>query len=116
MDDFAPVVAIIAVFYSLVTIVRIVSEYRLKTRLIEKGMVTENIKLLLNRSTELQPLSSLKWGLVLIGIGAALLLNKIYYMSDQTTFGLMAIFAGVGFLVYSAMAQWRLKKLDENKQ
>ena len=51
------------------------------------------------------PLSSVKWGMVLVGIGLALLVGNLfpYDINEGMTFGLMFLFAGIAFLIYYFM-------------
>lgn len=107
----------ITFFLAVVMIIKIISDNRLRQRLIEKGMVDENVKNLYASSMDIQPLSSIKWGLVLIGIGLALLINRLwpYYFSDEAALGLMFLFAGLGFLIYYFIAQRQFKKTGGDK-
>ena len=75
-------------------------------RLIEKGLTPEEIKEYFKDAEKKprNPYSALKWGILLVflglGIFAANLLEQIYDFSDGATFGLVILFAGVGFLLY----------------
>ncbi len=95
------------IFGSIVAIVKIVGDIRTRHRLIEKGMVDEKVKHLFLQSAELQRLSSLKWGMVFVGIGAALLISYILpdAFDEGGTAGLMFLFAGIAFLIYYGIAQ-----------
>jgi len=103
------------VFFSFVYIIKAFFDYRLRRLLIEKGMVDENIKYLYSKQSSPQPLASLKWGMVLIGLGLALLLYALFpdEISEQTTFGFMFLFAGIGFMIYYFIANKLLKRLAE---
>jgi len=83
--------------------------YRLRRALIEKGNVDENVKILADTSAGNDPLNSIKWGMVLAGIGVALLLGRWFpqQFSDEGTLGLMFLFAGFGFLTYYLIARQR---------
>jgi len=113
MDD-ALVVGII--FFSIVAIVKIVSDGNIKKRLIDKGLAEEKVRHLFVPA-ELSVLSNLKWGMVLFGIGVAALLSNLlpYRWSDEGTFGLILVFAGLGFLIYYPLAQKRLKEIDRKR-
>jgi hypothetical protein len=99
----------ITMFIAFVAIVKIISDNRVKKMLIERGKVDENIKFLYQTPYWSTPLSSLKWGFVLVGIGLAFLLGQLfpYSVSDEAVIGLMFLFAGVGFLLYYFMAKDR---------
>lgn len=101
------IIIVPAIFIALVAMVKIISDARVKRMLIEKGKVDENVKFLNAQNKLFSPLNSVKWGLVLIGVGAALLLGQIfpYTFDDVGIMGLMCLFGGVGFLVYYNMVK-----------
>lgn len=106
------------IFFSIVALVKIVSESRTRNRLIERGMVDERVRDMLAPDREMAALSSLKWGMVLVGIGLAALLSQLfpYYMDSEVAFGFMFIFAGIAFLIYYPIAGNRLKKIEEKRR
>lgn len=98
-----PEIIIVPIFFlAFVWMVKIISDNRIRRLLIEKGKLDESAKFLYQYQALAHPLSSVKWGLVLIGIGAALLLSQLfpYAFSDEAMFGLISLFAGLGFLIY----------------
>lgn len=101
----------IASFITIAVCIKIISDHKIRRRLIEKGLVEEKIKYLYPNS--FQPLASVKWGLVLIGIGAAFLIGRVFSreISEEITIGLMFLFAGIGFIVYYVMAK---KQVEES--
>lgn len=115
MED-ALIVGII--FFSIVAIVKIVSDASTRRRLLERAASNEEISKTLLTHPELVNLSSLKWGLVLVGIGLAWLVSNWtdYYWRDETVFGLMFLLAGVGMLVYYPIAQQKLKKIKREAE
>jgi hypothetical protein len=80
-------------------------DHKTRRLLIEKGMVDEKLKYLFTEPS--QALSSIKWGMVLIGIGLALFIGQIFRsdLTDEATMGLMFLFAGLGFIIYYFMAK-----------
>jgi len=91
------------VFFSVVAIVKIISDNTIRRRLIDKGLVDEKIKFLYNGSSRTKALSNLKWGIVLIGIGAAAIIAQISredWVDRGGAIGLMFIFGGIGYLTY----------------
>ncbi len=103
------------IFGSIAIIIKIVLDNRLKHKLIDKGMVDENVKFLNYSTAQTHRLSSLKWGMVLISLGLALSIKFIWpdVINEEGTLGLMFLFAGIGFLVYFGISQ---KFIDNNKQ
>ena len=106
------------VFFSCVAVVKIIADASTRRRLIEKGLADEKVRELYTATHHLQSASSLKWGMVLVGIGIAVLVGQLFphYISDEITFGLMFVFAGVGFLVYYPMAARRSKNQGSGDQ
>ncbi len=94
------------VFTGIAALFKIVSDAITRNKLINKGMVDEKVKYLFADLGRGQRLANLKWGTVLMGIGIALLIRQIapFYVSDSSTFGLMFIFAGIGFLIYYGLS------------
>lgn len=90
-------------------------EYRLKSKLIERGMVDERIKLL-NVSTMggARP-SSLKWGIIFTLVGAVLLLVQLIdvRVDGEVVFGLLLLAAGIGLLAFYTIDSV-LRKKDPN--
>ena len=88
-----------------------------KTRrlLIEKGMVDEKLKYLFTEPP--QSLSSMKWGMVLIGIGLALFIGQIFSsdLTEEATMGLMFLFAGLGFIIYYFMAKSKMSDANSKE-
>lgn len=108
------VIIVPAVFLSFVLMIKIISDNRIKKMLIERDKVDENVKFLYQGFAARDPLSSVKWGLVLIGIGLALMLGQLFpsTFSDEAGVGLMFLFAGIGFLVYYFMAKNKVQNKE----
>ncbi len=102
------------IFGAFVAITKIISDARTRNKLIEKGLVDEKVKYLFTKNTAMSSFSSLKWGLVLVGLGVALMASYIWpdLLEDGGTFGLMFLFAGIAFLIYFGVAQ---KEIKENR-
>lgn len=105
------------VFFSLVSVVKIIADHRTRSRLIEKGAVDDRTRWLLAGHSDLVILNNLKWGMVLVGIGLASLLS--YWLDDyfykEGALGLIFVFAGLGFLVYYPLAQRRLRDIERRE-
>jgi len=110
-------VIVIAVFSGIALVFKIIGDAITRNRLIAKGLVDENIKYLFSKSTDLQPISNIKWGLVLVGLGLALLIDQFspYYLRDQSVLGLMFLFAGIAFLVYYFIARGHVKEQQKKE-
>ena len=97
----------ITLFIVLGYIIKSISDNRVRKQLIEKGMNNKNLSLLYAERLESSYLSALKWGLVLIMLGIALLITQLFpeYVSEEFTLGGMFIFAGAAFLIYYFIAR-----------
>ena len=105
----------VAVFGGIAVIIKIIADSITRHKLINKGMVDEKVKNLFTKDAQLQRLSSLKWGLVLVGVGLALFISQVAdeYITDESVFGLMFIFAGIAFLIYYGIARKHLNGTNE---
>lgn len=105
------------VFVSICWIIKLLVDARTRNKLIDKGIVDEKVKNIFGGNPELQMLSSLKWGMVLVGIGLAALLSQLfpYSIDAEIAFGLMFIFAGVAFLAYYPIADRKLRALQDKR-
>ncbi len=87
----------------------ILARHKERMTMIEKGLKAEDIKSLYERQTlRVNPLSSLKWGMVLVCIGIAIILGiwlrDNYVFNDGIIPGLIAAFGGVGLVLFYFIA------------
>jgi len=103
------------VFCSIVAVVKIIADAATRRRMLDKAAADPQAIQHLNIHPELANLSSLKWGMVLIGIGLAWLISLWMprYWHDETVFGLMFLLAGIGMLAYYPIAQRKIKKIEQ---
>jgi hypothetical protein len=117
MDGFWEVAPLLIMFPIFYLMLKAILDYAAKKKLIEKGMVNENVKFL--AGFEGGFLSSLKWGLVLMGIGAALVIARLakYDIEEEGlfVFGLMFLLAGIGLLVHYFIAAQKSKEQESDK-
>ena len=108
----------IAMFIVFAAIVKMIVDNSTRKKLIEKGLVDEKIKHLFPDRPKGQPLTSLKWGLVCIGVGIALFIGRLapYDVREEITIGAMFILAGLGLVIYYPIASRMLKKSKEENQ
>lgn len=106
----------IAFFMSVYFIIKVILDSRTKHKLIEKGLVDEKAKYLFAEKLDSQFLSSLKWGLVLIGLGLAVLLGRMVEAerADEVTLGAMFVFSGLALLIHYGIANRLSKKAKSN--
>jgi di/tricarboxylate transporter len=104
------------VFFGLIAyVVKILLENATRRKLIDKGMVDENVKYLFLDKPKSQILPALKWGMVAIGIGIAIFIGQMvqYDLREEVTIGCMLIFGGLALVIYYAIAN---KMLEKHKQ
>ncbi len=87
----------------------ILTRHRERVSMIEKGLKAEEIKSLYERQTlKANPLFALKWGMVLICVGIAIMLGiwlrENYIFNDGIIPGLIATFGGVGLVLFYFIA------------
>lgn len=96
----------ITAFICIVMAIKIIVETRLRARLAETNASEDLIKSMLVADEQSRRLSALKWGLVLTLIGLAFGLISAMHLDSQDpgTWGLLIGAAGIGMLVYHAIA------------
>lgn len=106
------------IFFALVAVVKIISDNMTRRRIIERGGLDESVSRALLGHPEISNLSSLKWGLVLLGIGIAAVVAQWlpYYWTDESVFGLMFVLAGLGMMLYYPLAQRRIKRIEAEER
>ena len=87
----------------------ILTRHKERMAMIEKGMAAEDIKSLYARQTwHGDPHNSLKWGMIFIGVGAAILvgmwLRDAYMVNEGVYPGLIALFGGLGLVLFYIIA------------
>jgi len=101
------------VFFGVVAyVVKIILENGTRRKLIDKGMVDENVKYLYADVPETRILSGLKWGMVAIAIGLAIFVGQMVQpaLQEEVTIGCMFIFGGLALVIYYAIAKRMLEK------
>ncbi len=106
------------IFGSVVAIVKIVHDAKTRNRLIDKGLVDERVRQMFVGQSELSVLSNLKWGMILIGVGVAVLAWEYldWRLRSEGLLGLILVLAGLGFLIYYPIAQRRLHQIEERQK
>ncbi|PKK83733.1 MAG: hypothetical protein CVT49_06860 [candidate division Zixibacteria bacterium HGW-Zixibacteria-1] len=113
LADVAPVFVIFPVMYMML---RVILDHYTRKRLIEKGLVGEEVKKFFQDGADRFLPSSLKWGIVLTFLGIAMVLMRLAsdYIPAETAIGIMLVAAGLGLLVY--YFSWPRRELKKSKQ
>lgn len=110
-DDLVPMTFFIIVFL----IVKLIYDYKLRRLALEKGLVDQNLKFPFEDRSEGRVSAALKWGFVLVGVGLAIVIGRMFPddIVEQVTVGCIFLFAGLGLVLYYFVANRLLK---ENKE
>ena len=115
MDKLWELFPLIVMFLVIPFIVKVVSDNKIRQKLIEKGLVDENIKHLFPSKPKDQISASLKWGMVLIAVGLAVFVGQMAPsdLVEEVTIGCMLVFGGLALVLYYVIAN---KKLNKSKE
>ena len=93
-------------------IIKAITNYRLRKRMIDAGLVDDKHMELLKESSRESYYSSLKWGLIFFFGGIALILiNSLDLYYDSTAaYGIVITSASIGFLAYFAFMRREIGK------
>ncbi|MDH5609328.1 MAG: hypothetical protein OEY56_07590 [Cyclobacteriaceae bacterium] len=109
-----PLIIFSSLFGTIILFTRTLTEYLLRKRLIEKGMVDkDSVNILSHRAANDSTWNALKWGLVSFFAGASLILIGYieYDTNSPLPFGIFITSVSLGFLLYFLIAH---KKTTQN--
>ena len=91
----------------------ILTRHKERMTMLDKGLAPGDIKQLYQRSAmQVTPYASLKWGIVFVAIGLAVLvgmwLRGTYYVDEGIFPALIALFGGAGLIAFYAAARKRV--------
>ena len=101
-DIIVPIGVIGIIFFGVVSIIRAITDYQLKRKLIQLGHVDKDAVNLLQKSGDNQA-TSLKWGLIVLFGGLGLIIISITGIESQDSalpLGVVAVSVSIGFLLY----------------
>jgi hypothetical protein len=106
-------IAIIGSFgTSLYFFTKVLTDYILKKKMIEKGFVNEESQSIFKqyKATD-NRYSSLKWGLIILSAGIALIIMDSMEVRPNSTlpYGIFAASVSLGFLIYYAIVRREIK-------
>ncbi|MCX7834419.1 MAG: DUF6249 domain-containing protein [Ignavibacteria bacterium] len=95
----------------------IYTRHRERMRLIEKGLTADEVKNFFKEEKAQNPYRGLKFGIILLFLGAGIILANLMYdvfeLSDGYTGGFLILFLGLGFLTYYLIIKNKEKKSKE---
>jgi hypothetical protein len=91
---------------------RAITDYILKKKMIEKGFVNDDTQAIFKRHTEENKFSTLKWGLIILTGGIALIILEYvpYERESPLPYGIFAVAVSLGFLAYYFLVRKDLNK------
>ena len=95
-------------------LVKAVIDYLSRRQLIARGAIPEDLEFAGPRARRWYLIKNLKWALICLGFGAAIIVSDRLpnLVSTTGSFGLMFVGAGLGYLVYFIVA-WHWSKRDQ---
>ena len=110
------ILIVLIIFTSIVYVTKSILDHRLRRRLIDSGNLDDKSTSLFFQSgnPKQQYLNSIRWGLVLIGIGAALFLGNLFpgHINEEMTIGFIFLFSGLAFLVYYLLMKKEVEDVE----
>jgi hypothetical protein len=90
---------------------KVMTDYILKKKMIEKGFVNDDTQAIFKQHTSSGKYTSLKWGLIVFFAGLSLVIMEYIPTSPDSPlpYGLFALFVSFGFLIYYFMVK---KEID----
>lgn len=120
MNEGIAIITVIGILaYGIISIIKLITEYKLKRRLIDKAEVNEGFGAALEESMksitpqyEQLRYPTLKWGLVFLSAGIGLSIISFFEMTYRSTlpFGVLSASISIGFLIYYFLMKKEMKK------
>jgi len=110
MERLIDILPVFIIFPVIFMITRAFLDHYTRKRLIEKGLVGDEVKKFFENGADRYVSSSLKWGIVLTFIGISVVVMRLSsdYISSEMAIGIMLIAAGLGLLLYYFLAQFNI--------
>lgn len=91
--------------------VKVMTDYILKKKMIEKGFVNDDTQAIFKQHTTDNKYSSLKWGLIVFFGGMSLIIMEFVSVRPESPlpYGLFAVCVSLGFLLYYFMVKKETK-------
>jgi hypothetical protein len=106
MGDLTPVFALAVIFIGIIAIAKIISDNKLRHKLIDKGLLNEKAQYLYpEKKAGSGGRTNLKWGMILVAIGLAFSLPRLFIRDqEELTLAALFLFVGVALLLYYALS------------
>ncbi len=109
LEEIIPLIVMPALFYLIGFITRTLSDNRVRRELVNAHADNAMIENLFLKSRSENPENSLKWGIVGVSIGIALVFIEILNLSGEQpmTYGIIFAFGGAGLLCFYMIKKYR---------
>ena len=101
-----PIVTVMSL--AVVFILYFTTRHRERMAMVEKGLGSEEIKALYTRDRRHNPLNSLKWGILFVLGGVAVMvgnfLHDTYFVDGGVIVGMVCLFVGIGLVIFYSVA------------
>ncbi len=106
-----PVAILGSVGTSLYMIIKVITDYILRKKMIDKGFVNDDSQSIFKQYSSENKYSALKWGIIILSGGIALIIIDALTVDPETPlpYGIFAVCLSVGFLTYYAIVKKELK-------
>lgn len=101
-DVLMPIAIIGSFGASIYFFTKVMTDYILKKKMIEKGFVNDDTQAIFKQHTSSDTFSSLKWGLIIFFAGISLIIMEYIPAGPESPlpYGLFAVSVSLGFLIY----------------
>jgi len=101
-----PIAVLGTLSVGIVLIIKTLTEYFLRKKMVEKGLVGDDAGQLLRKQAE-NKYAALKWGLIILFGGLGLMIIEVipYDTSSPLPYGVLATSLSLGFLIYFGLVQ-----------
>lgn len=110
-DVFIPVSVLGSIGASAYFFAKVMTDYILKKKMIEKGFVNDETQAIFRQHSVDNKYSSLKWGLITFFAGLSLIVMEYVPVSPESPlpYGLFVVALSIGFLLYYFMVKRETK-------
>ena len=101
-DVLLPIAIIGSFGTSIYFFTKVMTDYILKKKMIDKGFVNDDTQAVFKQHTVNNKFTSLKWGLIIFFAGVSLIIMEYIPTSPDSPlpYGLFAVSVSIGFLIY----------------
>lgn len=101
-EIWVPIVVVPTVFFTFFMVIKTISDNVVRKKLVDKGIVDEKASALFQTKIVNNPETSLKYGMVLVALGIAILIGMYGpgYIQEEVTISAMFILGGLALVLY----------------